>query len=45
MTGPATHLGGLGVHDGHHEMISEALAAHAKIVDVVAQAVFAHGNS
>ena len=38
MAGAASHLGGDAVHDGHHGVIHHALAADAKIVDIVAEA-------
>jgi len=42
VTGAAANLGGLGIQDGYHRMVHDALAAYAEIVDIVAQTHFAH---
>jgi hypothetical protein len=42
MAGSATHLGGRRGDHRHYGVIHDALAAHEKIVDVVAQADIAH---
>ena len=41
---PAANLGRLAVQHRNHRVVHDALAAHAKIVDIVAQARLAHEN-
>src|SRR5437899_9557156 len=44
VTGAAAHFGGLRVHHGHHGVVHDTLASHAKIVDIVAQTDVADHN-
>ncbi|SPF53813.1 hypothetical protein SBA4_5890012 [Candidatus Sulfopaludibacter sp. SbA4] len=42
MTGAAADLGRLAIHNRHDRVVHDPFAADAKVVDIVAQAGFAH---